>query len=187
MSTRFFLAAGGAIAIAACVGGTGGGGWDQTGWFGSEDSEDAGHGGFPDVTLPPGAGGGGPGGGPGGGAQPHAPSCGTQDCNASEVCVQAASGLTCAPTCINAVSCVTGCCAQSNGIGYCAPKSSCCGDTGSNCADGQICVTPPHGQTECADTCASSKDCSKTLCCATLKNDAGACLYMSEVNGTCKP
>jgi hypothetical protein len=180
MLKRYIFAAG---LVASCVGGTGGGGWEQTGWFGSEEQGvDAGfH--FDAAGLPqqPAQG--------GGSAAPAPPNCGTVNCNGAEVCIGTPDGgPTCTPTCINSLSCDSRCCVLPNGsadMGYCAPKSACCGDTGANCKDGQVCVTPLHDKTQCADKCTSSGDCTQTLCCGKLKDGTGACLYMSQVAGTC--
>jgi hypothetical protein len=103
------------------------------------------------------------------------------------------SGPTCTPTCINSLSCSTGCCIFAGGdqssqpTGYCAPKASCCGTTGSNCKDGQICASLSSGVSKCADTCTASAECSITLCCAALKGDAGACLNLSDIKTPCLP
>jgi hypothetical protein len=187
MLSRVSWAGGAMLAIevvGSCSTGASGAGWERSGWFGGDSGYDAGV----DATSPFGGGGGG-----GGGNSPPAPTCGGKTCSLVETCVGGPSGPTCYPTCIIPLSCSSRCCATTldntgNTVQFCAPtKAYCCGDTGGSCQTDELCIGLKDGTEICAQKCAKSSDCTKTLCCGSLKDGSGACVPMTGLSGTCKP
>jgi hypothetical protein len=174
-----------AIAVACTTGGTAPGGWDHPGWFASPTKTAADSATDEDAGLPgmPGAGGSSSG-------APNTNACGT--CNVNEICVGMPGGPACAATCIEASQCGTGCCvtvADKTGkiVSFCAPQTSCCGNSGSNCKESQVCAKLPNGEATCANACNTSIDCTDTVCCySTHDAGPGACVSMSAANFKCR-
>jgi hypothetical protein len=172
-----------AIEVVSCSGGASGAGWERRGWFGGDSSIDAGF----DATLPWNGGGG------GGGNPAPTPTCGGKTCSLTEVCASGPAGPACYPTCIIPLSCSSRCCATGmdnagNTVQFCAPtKAYCCGDTGGSCKTDEVCVGLSDGTEICTQKCTKSSQCTKTLCCGSLKDGSGACVPMTGLSGTCKP